>query len=318
VSKPELHDHAPRFFSVQDDLIDSIAATINPLSTLVYIALKRYALQKDSCYPSQTTLAAKLNMSRHSVMRALAELEEHGLIRREKRFGKGGAQLPSTIHILWRPVVKALPNAQPRPLQLPPPSHTATPPVAHSDTEVNNVEVNNISNSTVPDGTAPLATNGKHEPEPVKVAPQPHDVVVWWQERTGTDAERLANKSRVYANAKSLLTAGVKIEELEDLYAYCARWMDGVDLGGMLAQLNKYRAFKAAPPPGKLIVPGKRTDPVAAARERLELLESGRWKEIAKERQAYGGANGATNLARDIKALRARLGVEAEREEAVR
>ena len=52
---------------------------------LVYLGLRSYAWQKESCFPGQTALAKRLGLSRRTVQRGLAQLQEKGLLRVEHR-----------------------------------------------------------------------------------------------------------------------------------------------------------------------------------------------------------------------------------------
>ena len=70
------------FFIVDNEIIDVYGAQIGVYGVAVYSALARFANADAECWPSLATLGARLNASRSSVIRALAKLEEVGLIAR--------------------------------------------------------------------------------------------------------------------------------------------------------------------------------------------------------------------------------------------
>lgn len=56
----------------------------------LYALLLKYAQQKDFAYPGVERLAQDLGVSTRTILSRLAELEEHKLITRQRRFGKSG------------------------------------------------------------------------------------------------------------------------------------------------------------------------------------------------------------------------------------
>jgi DNA-binding MarR family transcriptional regulator len=58
--------------------------------------LIKYADKQRTCYPSQDTLALKAGLSRGTVNRALAALEERQIIARKPRY-QDGRRLPNLI-----------------------------------------------------------------------------------------------------------------------------------------------------------------------------------------------------------------------------
>lgn len=58
----------------------------------VYMYLKGRADKKNQCYPAMSTIAEDLNLARRTIQRAVADLEEAGLIITEQRFRKKGGK----------------------------------------------------------------------------------------------------------------------------------------------------------------------------------------------------------------------------------
>jgi len=56
----------------------------------VYLYLQSRADKDGKCFPSITTVASELKLSKSTVKRALADLEKSGFIRRERRYRKTG------------------------------------------------------------------------------------------------------------------------------------------------------------------------------------------------------------------------------------
>ena len=67
----------------------------------VYMYLKERADKKSQCYPAMSTIAEELNLSRRTIQRAVADLEEQLIIHRFEMIGlRQGGHLPS-----WCPMV---------------------------------------------------------------------------------------------------------------------------------------------------------------------------------------------------------------------
>lgn len=66
-------------------------ADIPHRAVAVYLYLKIRADKDGKCFPSITTIAYDLKLSRSTVKRALNDLEKMGYIVRERRFRKTGA-----------------------------------------------------------------------------------------------------------------------------------------------------------------------------------------------------------------------------------
>ena len=77
-------------FVVDDVYLNGYAKVCGVYATGVYIALCRHAdFTRQTCFPSISLLARKLNISGRQVMRALRILEDWGIIKKEKTKGKG-------------------------------------------------------------------------------------------------------------------------------------------------------------------------------------------------------------------------------------
>jgi DNA-binding Lrp family transcriptional regulator len=80
------------FFMLPNDLIDAHAALLDsPSAVLVYVALCRYAGASTDAQIAYTTLAKRLSLSRTTLSKALALLEERGYISVERGYGEKGA-----------------------------------------------------------------------------------------------------------------------------------------------------------------------------------------------------------------------------------
>ena len=91
------------FFIVDNVIIDHYASIIGPFPTLVYSALCRHAdYSTRETFPSLSTIAKELGISRMTVIRAIQCLVTHGLIARKSRKSKSGD--PDTnIYIILEP-----------------------------------------------------------------------------------------------------------------------------------------------------------------------------------------------------------------------
>ena len=68
-----------RFIQVENSFINNPRYSI--YEKMVYISLCTYAMDKNNCYPSQTTIAKNLSVSRTMVIKAMKGLEEkNGLL----------------------------------------------------------------------------------------------------------------------------------------------------------------------------------------------------------------------------------------------
>jgi hypothetical protein len=81
------------FFMLPNDLIDVHAALLDsPSAVLVYVALCRYAGSTTDTQIAYTTLAARLSMSRTTLAKALALLEQRRYITVDRTYGQKGAE----------------------------------------------------------------------------------------------------------------------------------------------------------------------------------------------------------------------------------
>ena len=71
--------------------------TGSPTVKAVLLAIANYADEEGVCWPSQEQLAEDTELSRHSIMRAVEQLEELGLLSRERRHRKDGSRSSDLI-----------------------------------------------------------------------------------------------------------------------------------------------------------------------------------------------------------------------------
>lgn len=72
---------------------------VPPREKLMLILIASHANDDGECFPSQTTLAYRSGLSRRTVLRSLAELEERGVITRRKRRRPDGSRSSDTIRL---------------------------------------------------------------------------------------------------------------------------------------------------------------------------------------------------------------------------
>ena len=72
---------------------------VPPREKLMLILIASHANDEGECFPSQTTLAYRSGLSRRTVLRSLAELEERGVITRRKRRRPDGSRSSDTIRL---------------------------------------------------------------------------------------------------------------------------------------------------------------------------------------------------------------------------
>ena len=63
-----------RFIQIENSFINNSQYSI--YEKMVYMSLCTYAIDKNNCYPSQTTIAKNLNISRTMVIKAMQGLEQ--------------------------------------------------------------------------------------------------------------------------------------------------------------------------------------------------------------------------------------------------
>ena len=68
-----------KFIQIENSFVNNCQYSI--YEKMVYISLCTYAMDKNNCYPSQSTIAKNLNVSRTMVIKAMQGLEEkNGLL----------------------------------------------------------------------------------------------------------------------------------------------------------------------------------------------------------------------------------------------
>ena len=72
---------------------------VPPREKLLLILIASHANDDGECFPSQTTLAYRSGLSRRTVLRSLAELEERGVINRRQRRRPDGSRSSDTIRL---------------------------------------------------------------------------------------------------------------------------------------------------------------------------------------------------------------------------
>lgn len=72
---------------------------LTPRAKLVYVALMSFADRAGHAWPSIQEISRRASLSKRTVYRALAELEEAGIIRRIHRTAQCGGNLPTEYRI---------------------------------------------------------------------------------------------------------------------------------------------------------------------------------------------------------------------------
>ena len=70
----------------------------------VYMYLKDRANRSGTCWPGINTIAKDLHLSRSTVKRAIADLTQHGYLKKEPQFRENGSSSSNlySIEKLWR------------------------------------------------------------------------------------------------------------------------------------------------------------------------------------------------------------------------
>jgi biotin operon repressor len=117
------------FFTIDNALLDQYGKDLKPTGIAVYNGLARYANRAGECWPSQTTLANLLGMSRMQVSREVEKLKRLGLIEVQPQYSANGGQR-ANLYILL-----TVPEAEPPVTASDTPRHSPVqPPVTASDT----------------------------------------------------------------------------------------------------------------------------------------------------------------------------------------
>lgn len=120
------------FFQIDNLIIDEYAPQLGAYGVAVYNVLSRFANRKGECFPSQATIAKRLDMSRMQVSREITKLKVLGLIEVHPQYGPNGEQR-ANLYILCD-----IPTAEPPVThRYTPRHHELHPPVTGSDTPCN-------------------------------------------------------------------------------------------------------------------------------------------------------------------------------------
>lgn len=129
----EVHDRRRRgFFMIDNEVIDHYGAQLKPTGIATYTGLARFANREGECFPSQTTLAKRLGMSRMQVNREIKKLEQLHLIEVKPQFGPHGEQRANLYILLDVPK-----DEEPIKHRYTPCNSRLHPPVTASDTPCN-------------------------------------------------------------------------------------------------------------------------------------------------------------------------------------
>jgi hypothetical protein len=89
-----------RFYTIDNVVLDRYGKELKPTGIAVYNGLARFANRDGECWPSQTTLANLVGMSRVQVNREIKKLEHLKLIAVEHKFGANGQQSANQYTLL--------------------------------------------------------------------------------------------------------------------------------------------------------------------------------------------------------------------------
>lgn len=67
-------------FRVDDAFVDSFAAVVGNMATLVYVSLCRHSDKAQEAWPSIEKIGAEMGINSRSVRRGIKSLEEHGIV----------------------------------------------------------------------------------------------------------------------------------------------------------------------------------------------------------------------------------------------
>lgn len=122
------------FFQIDNLIIDEYAPQLGAYGVAVYNVLSRFANRKGECFPSQATIAKRLDMSRMQVSREIHKLKALGLIEVHPQYGPNGEQR-ANLYILCD-----IPTDEPPVThRYTPRSRELHPPVTGSDTGCNSL-----------------------------------------------------------------------------------------------------------------------------------------------------------------------------------
>ena len=78
------------FFAIDNDIIDRYGTQLKAHGIAVYNVLSRFANREGECFPSQATIAQRLDMSRMQVSREIDKMKRLHLIEVQPQFGPQG------------------------------------------------------------------------------------------------------------------------------------------------------------------------------------------------------------------------------------
>ena len=102
------------WFWMDKALIDVYGPDIGVYGVAMYALLARYADNKGQAYPSMTTMASLLNISKQSVWRTMNALIAHGLVEKTSRLSEHGdaeTNVYTLLHIEWGGSPQELPSS---------------------------------------------------------------------------------------------------------------------------------------------------------------------------------------------------------------
>lgn len=150
------------FFILDNEIITVHAAAIGIHALGVYVVLVEIAGRSTSCFPSTSTIAALLGVTRQTVSSAIRTLKEHGLIAVEERRRSDNGQTSNEYTIKQVEKARAAPpvNHIDTPVNVvdTPPQPCLHPPVNHIDT--NNTYLNKTQLTRSADAREPPLASG--------------------------------------------------------------------------------------------------------------------------------------------------------------
>ncbi len=200
---------------------------INPIAQTLYMWLCAYAGDTGECFPSRTTLSAKVGCSDNTIDRMLLILLEKGLIKKENRFKNNEKQTNLyTVQILGGTPTASLPTP------------TRSPGVAPQD----GIELNPVlTQSTYLPAGAVITYEDEKPPREKKDGTAPYDRLCKWSEdRRGF---KFVARTKQYAALKMAKAADIGPQRLKD------RWVElegkpfhqenGLDWGMVVSSFNR-------------------------------------------------------------------------------
>lgn len=250
------------FTCISNDVIANSA--LSDKAVRVYLLLKMHNNETNGCFPGQDTIAREMLASIPTVQRALRELEQYGLIERERR-GKKQTNL-------YRFPSDPSPVINQNELLI---IHDASPVINHSsdpsvvmgsdpsvvmgpyEQDKDLTRENDINTPTsYLYGECPDTPQEKQESLTLKMQ-QPKQE----KPRKGSDPWNFVDSFHGFVNvemkitpkelhqAKQILEMGISVSDIPDLYQDCSWSSSGIDIGTMLVQAPKFVIKKNGRPP---------------------------------------------------------------------